>query len=309
MTTPLPSFVCPRCRGPVARERDAYACARCAATYPVVDGIPDFRVEPDPWIGLAADREKGLRLERETAGQPFEAMVRAYWAMTPETPPELADHFIRHVCGAERRSSEWLAALGANATRGANRPWIDLGCGTADIAAAAGAGATVVGIDVAFRWLIVARRRLSERGVPAHLVCCNAEALPFPDASFSRALSLGTLEHCRDLDAVIMEARRVLVPGGRFDARTGNRHSVLRKRAEFRFYWPKSAAEIRHALRRAGFVRAEVHAARMLAAEAGGLPPARRAVVPAYQRLRRAPLVSAPARWWSPMLEATGVAP
>lgn len=293
----------------------------------MVSGIPDFRIAPDPWIEPEADRAKGLQLERETQGQGFETMVRAYWAMTPDTPPELAERFITHVLGAERRSREWLDTVVGRPGSGSSGRWLDIGCGTADLAAAAWPGAEVVGVDVAFRWLLVARRRLAEKGIPVRLICCNAEALPFPDATFDQALSLGTLEHCRDLQSVLSETRRVLAPGGSLHVRTVNRYSVLpephagiwglgwvpRRWADsyahwstgkrYLHHWPKSAAELRRGLARAGFTEACVEAAPMLEEESKRLSRSLRRAVSAYQGLRRAPVSAVACRWFAPLLE------
>ena len=35
-------FVCPECRGPLAREAAAWSCAACGRAYPVENGIADF---------------------------------------------------------------------------------------------------------------------------------------------------------------------------------------------------------------------------------------------------------------------------
>lgn len=324
-------FVCPRCRGALASRAAAYSCAPCAAEYPVVSGIADFRTAPDPWISLEDDREKGLRLERETDGQSFEAMVRAYWAMTPGTPAAFAERFTEHVRSAEVRAREWLD-LTSRSTAGGDTsgPWLDLGCGTADLAVAAGSGVRAVGIDVAFRWLVVARRRLMERGIAPLLVCCNAEALPFPDATFARALSLGMLEHCRSADAVLHDCRRVLVPGAALHLRTLNRFTLLpephvgvwgvgwmprrwadryvrwRNGERYLHHWPKGPGEIRRAMRRAGFDEVRVGAAPMLAADTGRLPGALRRVLPLYERLRALPGAGAMIGAVAPLLEVSG---
>ena len=326
-------LVCPRCRGAVEAAVEAFRCPPCGATYPVLAGIPDFRIAPDPWITPEADRAKALRLEQETSGQGFERMVRAYWAMTPDTPLPLAQRFTAHVLGAEQRSRDWLRAIGRPAPGRPTRRWLDIGCGTADLAAAAWPGTEVVGIDVAFRWLMVARRRLIERGVPVRLVCCNAEALPFADATFDQALSLGTLEHCDDLNAALGEARRVLAPGGHLHVRTVNRYSALpdphtgiwgvgwvpRRWADgyarwtsgkrYLYHQPRSARELRRALERTGFAAARVEAAAVLDEEAKRLsPPLRRAAV-VYEGLRRAPLAAVACRWFAPLLELEAKAP
>lgn len=324
-------FACPRCRGAVESLPEAFHCGRCDVRYPIILGIPDFRVAPDPWIGLEADREKGMRLEHETEGQGLAATVRAYWAMTPDTPAHLARRFITHVEDAEERSREWLARRDAR-PREVVRPWIDLGCGTGDLAAATGPGVRVVGIDVAFRWLVVARRRLRDRGIAPLLVCCNAEALPFADETFGCALSLGTLEHCKDAVAVMREARRVLAAGAGIQLRTANRFSLFpephvgvwgvgwmprrwadryvrwRSGERYLHHWPKGPWEIRRAMRRAGFDGVHVAAAPMLAADLHRVPAPIRRLAPAYERLRSVPLVGGALRAVAPLLEARGVA-
>jgi SAM-dependent methyltransferase len=324
-------FACPRCHGVLDAGTEAYGCASCGAAYPVISGIPDFRVAPDPWIGIDEDRDKGLRLEREAAGLGFEATVRAYWAMTPGTPDEDAGRFIAHVLDAERRSGEWLAAIGAPAKAG--EYWLDLGCGTADLAAAAGPGVEVVGLDIAFRWLIAAKCRLAERGRAGTMVCGNAEALPFPDARFDRVIALGLLEHCDDPKPVLEEVRRVLRPGGRVHIRTVNRYSLLpephvgvwgvgwlprawadgyvqwRRGERYLHHRPLSAGELARCLRHAGFAGVCVEAARLLDAEAGRLPGALRFFVTAYRRLSRVAVVAPVARRVAPLLDAEGTAP
>ena len=326
-------LICPRCRAELGEAPEAFLCSRCGTTYPIVAGIPDFRIAPDPWIEPAADRAKGLRLERETAELGLEAVVRAYWAMTPETPHSQAERFIAHVMGAEQRSREWLDTLAGEQPHRPPARWLDIGCGTADLAAAAWPRAEVVGIDVAFRWLVVARRRLADRGLPIRLVCCNAEALPFPDHAFAGALSLGALEHCLDLGPVLHEARRVLAPGSSLHLRTVNRYSALpephtgvwgvgwvpRRLADsyvhlltgthYLHHRLLSPAELRRAMQEAGFLDIRVEAARLLPAEAERLSPALRWAGPAYRRVRTMPLAGSLVRLLAPLLEAHGTVP
>jgi SAM-dependent methyltransferase len=324
-------LVCPRCRAPLAGGGAELACSGCGATYPVVAEIPDLRTAPDPWIGLEADRAKGLAVDAAVEpGAGFEAAVRAYWARTPDTPPHRAARHIDHVLRAEARTSEWVAHLDPPARAGEH--WLDLGCGTADLACVAPEGVRVASLDVAFRWLVVARRRLAGCGRDGGLVCGNAETLPYPDAVFDRVVALGTLEHCRDAVAALAEARRVLKPGGSLQLRTVNRFSLLpephvgvwgvgwlpRRWADGYVRWRTgehylhhrllSAAELRRALAAAGFRGIRIAAARMLDVERERLPGPLRAVTPAYEALRRAPITRVAGRWFAPMLEASASA-
>ena len=53
----LMDFVCPVCRSPLSAQLKLYRCASCGREFPLVAGIADFRLWPDPYIGLSEDRE------------------------------------------------------------------------------------------------------------------------------------------------------------------------------------------------------------------------------------------------------------
>jgi 2-polyprenyl-3-methyl-5-hydroxy-6-metoxy-1,4-benzoquinol methylase len=294
-------------------------------------GIPDFRVFPDPWIGLDDDREKARQLEEKSRGASLEAMVHAYWAMTPGTPTHHAARFVQHVMTAHERSREWLDRL-ARASPSPTGGWLDVGTGTGDLACAVAAqGIQAVGVDIAMRWLVVARRRAELSGVAVDLVCCNAEHLPFADATFARVVSVGTLEHCVSANRALGEARRVLVRGGDVRLRTVNRFTMLaephvgfwgvglvpRRMADRYVRWrggegyahhrPLSSGELRRGLTRGGFTSVRVEAASLLATERSRLRGLRWAAN-AYERARRVPGARDALRWTAPLLEASGVA-
>jgi SAM-dependent methyltransferase len=96
------------------------------------------------------------------------------------------------------------------------------------VAAASAEGGEVIGVDIAFRWLVVGRRRLDELGRGAHvrLVCACADHLPFPDQSFDLVVAENLIEHTRRPEAVLVEAGRVRRAGGAFMARTVNRYAA-----------------------------------------------------------------------------------
>ena len=83
------------------------------------------------------------------------------------------------------------------------------------------------GVDIALRWLLVARKRLDEEGL-AHvrLVCGCAERLPFCDRGFAGVVAGDVIEHVGDQAATLAEAHRVLVPGGRLFLASPNRFSL-----------------------------------------------------------------------------------
>ncbi|NUS38947.1 MAG: bifunctional demethylmenaquinone methyltransferase/2-methoxy-6-polyprenyl-1,4-benzoquinol methylase UbiE [Lysobacter sp.] len=97
---------------------------------------------------------------------------------------------------------------------------LDLAGGTGDIAAllrerVGDAGEVVLG-DINGAMLRVGRDRLTDRGLVRGLeyVQCNAETLPFPDASFDLVTIAFGLRNVTDKDAALREMRRVLKVGG-----------------------------------------------------------------------------------------------
>lgn len=97
---------------------------------------------------------------------------------------------------------------------------LDLGCGTGRLARvlrAAAPGARLVSCDLQPAWL----RRAARRGI-GDLVCADARALPFPDASFAACVSgLLVMNYLGSADAfalALREAARVLAPHGVFVA-------------------------------------------------------------------------------------------
>jgi SAM-dependent methyltransferase len=94
---------------------------------------------------------------------------------------------------------------------------IELGCGTAYVSAwLARRGARPVGIDNSEQQLATARRLQHEHDLSFPLVHGNAEAVPYPDASFDLAISEYGASIWADPMAWVPEAARLLRPGGRF---------------------------------------------------------------------------------------------
>jgi len=98
----------------------------------------------------------------------------------------------------------------------AGKDAIELGCGTAYVSSwLARRGARVVGIDNSEAQLVTARRLQRQYGLDFPLLHGNAEAVPYPDASFDFAISEYGACLWADPQRWVPEAARLLRPGGR----------------------------------------------------------------------------------------------
>lgn len=92
---------------------------------------------------------------------------------------------------------------------------LDVGCGTGVVAVtAARRGARVTGLDLTPALLVRARENAALAGVDVEWHEGDAEALPFPDASFDVVLSQFGHIFAPRPDVVVTEMLRVLKPGG-----------------------------------------------------------------------------------------------
>lgn len=306
-----PGLRCPRCRGALREERDSLTCGRCAVRHPIVLGIPDLRVCPDPYIDLDTDRAKARRVAACADRMDLEELLRAYWEMTPETPRDAADRYVFYAARGVERAHSALALVQSPPEA---KTLLDLGTGTGGLLVAAGQRfAARIGVDVALRWLVIARRRLEERRIDARLVCACADHLPFAPETFDAVCGLDFLQHVADPTRVLSEAACVLRPEGEAVFTTTNRLSLLpdshtglvgtgflprRWRASY-VRWrgrtfdpnitPLSVADARR-LARVSFRRVEVLLPPIGESEAARLSPTDRRRASIYARLRTLPV-------------------
>ena len=117
-----------------------------------------------------------------------------------------------HAQGADlRRLSEWLADDNS-------AELLDVGCGAGHASfTAAPLVNSVTAYDLSEGMLTVVAQEAQKRGL--HNITCAqgpAEILPFAENSFDIVISRYSAHHWHDMQAALMEIRRVLKPGGRF---------------------------------------------------------------------------------------------
>ncbi len=92
---------------------------------------------------------------------------------------------------------------------------LDVGCGTGELMSAIQAryrDAVITGVDLSQEMLRVAAEKLGSTGQVVH---ADAHHLPFADAAFDIVTSVSAFHYLHTPDRVLVEARRVLKPGGR----------------------------------------------------------------------------------------------
>lgn len=92
------------------------------------------------------------------------------------------------------------------------RPILDIGCGFGEFAGVFFEKMVEVGIDIDPKELALAAQKKKYK----KLVWADAGHLPFKNNSFQTIISISTLEHIKDVDQVLSEAKRVLKQGGFF---------------------------------------------------------------------------------------------
>lgn len=326
-------YVCPRCRRAVTRQGATYLCGQCGAQYPVLCGIPDFRIDPDRYLTLEQERAKAERLHAFSQKHSFAETVAEYYRITQDVPPDMAAHFADYVIAGEARGRIVLDKLPFG---GSERPGLlDAGCGAGGtVAAAARAGQSITGIDIALRWLVIAQKRLTEEGLRGELVCADIANPPFADAMFDRIAATDLFEHLPDPAAGARSIRSLLVPGGQFYATGANRFTLaiyppaglwgvgflptaLRQRYvvwrrgfdTLRFLAMQSPARLARLLAAAGL--ADIRTAPMTISSDRGLSfgPSKQFALGLYRRFCTITLTGAALLWIGPIFEITARRP
>ena len=157
--------------------------------------------------------------------------VRSFWNANPCDTPK-----------AENKEDRLAFFMGIEATRYGEQPHIrdvaqfdrfegrrvlEIGCGVGtDGAQFARAGADYFGVDLTDAAVALASENFALRGLSGTFQRVNAEALPFPEASFDHVYSFGVIHHTVQPEKIVAEIRRVLKPGGTFSVMLYNRTSA-----------------------------------------------------------------------------------
>lgn len=245
----------------------------------------------------------------------------------------MAARFVAQALAGAERGRHLLNTLSENeGLRFEGAAILDLGTRTGGLllAAAERTDRTAVGIDIALRWLIVARQRMLEAGLPCQLVCCCAEYLPFVDETFDLVVAENVLEHTARQQRLVKEAHRVTRPGGTFFTSTWNRlaaapepHVRLWGVGWLPLAWRRSyvkrlkgvsydhvrlisAFELRRLTRQAGFAATRIILPEFSPAQLAQATPVQRRILGLYHRLKDLPVIRSLLLVLAPVLHQVG---
>ena len=159
--------------------------------------------------------------------------VRSYWEQHPVAAAAIpcspdSDHYFGYYDQLRERfepPSFSRALHEYDSFRG--KRVLDIGCGNGYVLNRyASAGASVYGVDLTQTALRLSKRRFAISNLRGSFLVGNAEALPFEDRSFDCVCSMGVLHHTPDTRKAVIEARRVLKPGGKLIVMFYHRNSL-----------------------------------------------------------------------------------
>ncbi len=217
-------FACPICRRPLEAESDAWRCAVCRRLFPLVFGIPDFRVTLPPHFNRARDIELARALAEAEHDLDFEGLLHLYYKLNPEATDALHETHMAHLAGEEDQARAALELIEERHPLEGSDAVLEVGCGLGQyLAIAAERADRAVGVDLWLPFLILARKRLGGRGIFA---AAEAERLPFAGVTFAGVIAADVIEHLADQEQSVAEMARVLKPGGALFLSTPNRFSL-----------------------------------------------------------------------------------
>lgn len=223
-------YTCPACGGGFHRSDELWRCAGCGRGYDVVAGIPDLRHDySDPYVSREEDLLRARELEQRFDEVDLLGLLREHWRRSGK-PPELAERFLAGDRVAAERAASYLDAVERQrgAELGPGDRVLEVGCGTAALAvAAAQRTGAAIATDISMRWLVLAKKRLTEIGATdLELACCNAESPPFRGGAFNLVVAGDVVEHVGSQPRFAEACARILAPGGMLFLATPNRFSL-----------------------------------------------------------------------------------
>lgn len=209
--------------------------------YPIVLGIPDFRLSLDPDTRRSEYEDVARISERYDECNTFEQYMQEHIRAT--TPVRLVatelDYELNWLARSEEMSTRISALAQTMNWPHSNRTLLDIGCGKGALIATLSAHyKRVVGVEYVLRYCLLANRLLKQLSSNNYLVCCaSADSLPFRDNSFDLVTAVDVIEHVADTSQLLREMYRVTARRGLLYLTSPNRYNVFMPEDHTRIYW------------------------------------------------------------------------
>jgi ubiquinone/menaquinone biosynthesis C-methylase UbiE len=159
--------------------------------------------------------------------------VREYWEKNPNAAAIAEGHspqtreFYESVA-AHRYAAEPCIREMAEFERWTGKHVLEVGCGMGtDLRQFAASGAPVIGIDLTWQGVQMAKTAFELFGLKGSFVVADAEMLPFRDDSFDLVYSNGVIHHTPDTPATVREIHRVAKADGEVRVMVYHRNSYF----------------------------------------------------------------------------------
>ena len=197
-------LACPACQySPLETTEKDFNCPSCGATYPVRDSVPVL-LRPDTRIVA----EEAARAEFWDAG--WDKRNRCLLDLDHEGILEERSNYLAYLT-----TTGYPSALDLSEKNVGGKSFLNIGCGGGyEGLLFAGYGTHYIGVDFSHNAVRFTKQLITNAGFKADTFQCEAEALPFQDASIDVVYSSGVLHHTPNTEDALKEVLRVLKPRG-----------------------------------------------------------------------------------------------
>jgi len=193
-------LACPKCRALFEQGKDALSCAKCSLTFPVRDGIPDFR--PAQFAARFAAAQDAESEHHEDAWTKLDTGYLPWVKSIPDYRDWL-ESFYRTGFAAFGFPIGWLRDKAA----------LEIGSGPLGLLACFPHGSGIA-VDPLMPSFVPYMR---DHWQPSPLrIAALGEELPVRDEAFDVAVAINCLDHTLEPDRILASVLRALKPGGCF---------------------------------------------------------------------------------------------
>lgn len=181
---------CPDCHGNLDRKGDSFFCCTCGRKFEIMEGTPLLLPKKLP-------KEQGIAIK---------AWGKTYRGLQENGNFEYINHYTLADVQLIHRFAYPIK----------EGPFLELGCGTAsDSFILAKEGISVVGLDISFDALSLARKVFQKGKESGFFVCGDIENPPFETDFFEVIFAGGSLEHLKDTERAVLASYSLLKKRGK----------------------------------------------------------------------------------------------